>query len=183
MKATPCTAPPRLPRWLSWLSPTLLALFLPGILFGLGLLWLWEDPRFAWLGVPAAFPWELWVIALAGGTATVGGLLDWAYHRSGRAAIGRAEHRSELAALAMGGLPLFVLMGLASVIQRPAVLLLPILVVVLFTAVMICYDEFVFHRRRCGRYETLLHRLLVLGNGVAWLAWMHWCFVRGDGHG
>ena len=23
----------------------------------------------------------------------------------------------------------------------------------------------------------------VFGNGVAWLAWMHWCFVRGEGYG
>jgi hypothetical protein len=48
---------------------------------------------------------------------------------------------------------------------------------------MICYDEFVFHRKRCGRYETMLHRLLVFGNGIAWLAWMHWCFVRERIHG
>ena len=62
-------------------------------------------------------------------------------------------------------------------------LLLPIIVVALFTATLICYDEFVFHRKRCGVYETLLHRLLVFGNGVAWLAWMHWCFVREGTHG
>ena len=43
---------------------------------------------------------------------------------------------------------------------------------------MICYDEFVFHRRACGLYETILHRVLVLGNGTALLVWMHWCFVR-----
>src|SRR5436305_1488931 len=82
-------------------------------------------------------------------------------HRSGRAAIGRAERHSELVALAGGGLPLFALMAAASVLPRPQVLLIPILVAVLFTAAMICYDEFVYHRKRCGRYETALHRLLV----------------------
>jgi len=172
-----------MPKWATWLSPTLVALFLPGVLFAAGLVLLREHPRFAWLANAAEFPWELWVIALAGCAATCGGVLDWAYHRSGRAAIGRAEHQSELAALGAGGVPLFLLMALASVLDRPAVLLLPILVTVLFTAAMICYDEFVFHRRRCGRYETALHRLLVFGNGVAWLAWMHWCFVRGEGYG
>jgi len=181
--STTFNASPRNSRRAVWLSPTLIALFLPGALFVGGLLFLQDHPRFAWLADAADFPWELWAIALAGVAATTGGVLDWAYHRSGRAAIGRAEHRSELAALAAGGLPLFLLMALASVLDRPGVLLLPILVVVLFTAAMICYDEFVFHRRRCGRYETVLHRLLVFGNGVAWLAWMHWCFVRGDGHG
>jgi hypothetical protein len=39
------------------------------------------------------------------------------------------------------------------------------------------YDEFVFHRR-CGRFETFTHRLLTCGNGLAFLAWTHWCFVR-----
>ena len=96
--------------------------------------------------------------------------------------MGRAEHHSELVALAGGGLPLFVLMAAASVVPRPQRLLIPVLLVVLFTAVTISYDEFVFHRKRCGAYETLLHRLLVFGNGLAWLAWMHWCFVRGDTH-
>jgi hypothetical protein len=168
-------------RLTGWFSPPLLALFLPGTLFVLGLVLLRDDPRFSWIVDPAAFPWEFWVIALAGALATSGGLLDWVYHRSGSTTIGQAEHRSEMAALGCGGLPLFLLMASASVVERPAILLLPILVVVLFTAAMICYDEFVFHRRRCGRYETMLHRLLVFGNGIAWLVWMHWCFVRGGG--
>ena len=162
---------------------TLLALFLPGGLFVLGLFLVRNDSRFAWLTDIAAYPWEFWIVAAAGLTATAGGVLDWRYHRSGRARVGGAEHRSELLALAGGGMPLFILMAAASVLPRPEVLLLPILVVVLFTAVLICYDEFVFHRKRCGRYETMLHRLLVFGNGAAWLAWVHWCFVRGGPYG
>lgn len=162
---------------------TLLALFVPSILFGIGLFLLRDDPRFAWLAHPGAYPWELWLVGVCGVIATIAGLADWRYHRSGATAIGGAEHRSELIALAGGGVPLFVLMSLASLLARPALLLIPVLLVVLFTTVMICYDEFVFHRKRCGRYETLLHRLLVFGNGAAWLAWMHWCFVRERFHG
>jgi hypothetical protein len=165
------------------ISLSLLALFAPGSLFVLGLFLVRDQPRFQWLGAPRDYPAEFWLIALGGLLATVAGVLDWDYHRSGRTAIGGAEHRSELLALACGGLPLFVLMALASVLEQPAVLLLPILVCVLATAVMICYDEFVFHRKRCGLYETLLHRVLVFGNGAAWLAWMNWCFVRGGSHG
>jgi hypothetical protein len=161
----------------------LLALFLPGGLFGLGLFLVRSQPRFGWLFVPAAYPWELWVIAVCGTVATAAGVADWAYHRSGRTAIGAREHHSEMVALAGGGVPLFVLMAVASLLPRPGVLLIPVLVVVLFTAAMICYDEFVFHRKRCGLYETVLHRLLVFGNGIAWLAWVHWCFVRGGNHG
>jgi hypothetical protein len=108
------------------------------------------------------------------------GIADWRFHRSGKAAIGAREHHSELLALAAGGLPLFVLMTVASLMPRPQVLLVPVLVVLLFTVVAICYDEFVFHRKRCGRYETMLHRLLVFGMGIAWLAWVNWCFVRGE---
>ena len=162
---------------------TLLALFVPGVLFGLGLYLVSGDPRFAWLAHPGAYPWELWGIAGCGSVATVAGFLDYRFHRSGRTTIGRPEHHSELVALAGGGIPLFVLMALASLLARPAVLLLPILVVVLFTTVLICYDEFVFHRKRCGHYETILHRLLVFGNALAWLAWTHWCFVRDRAHG
>jgi hypothetical protein len=164
-------------------SPTLAALFLPGALFGLGLLLVRDQPRFAWLSSLSLYPWELWVILVSGLVATTAGVLDWRYHRSGRTVVGAAEHRSELLALAAGGVPLFVLMAVASVLPRPRVLLLPILVIVLFTAALICYDEFVFHRKRCGAYETLLHRLLVFGNGLAWLAWTHWCFVRGGADG
>jgi hypothetical protein len=165
------------------LSLSLAALFAPGALFALGLFLLRDQPRFHWLRDLRAYPAEFWLIALGGISATVAGVLDWAYHRSGKAAIGGAEHRSELLALGCGGLPLFVLMAAASLVQRPGVLLLPVLVCVLATTVMICYDEFVFHRKRCGSYETLLHRLLVFGNGAAWLAWMNWCFVRGGNYG
>ena len=42
-----------------------------------------------------------------------------------------------------------------------------LLLVALFTTVCICWDEFVFHRARCGPYETALHRALVFGNGLA----------------
>jgi hypothetical protein len=73
-------------------------------------------------------------------------------------------------------------MSFASLSARPLQFLLPVLIVLLFTVTLICYDEFIFHRRRCRRLETVLHRLLVFGNGTAWLAWAHWCFVQGGAH-
>src|SRR5688572_4079994 len=124
---------PRLPL-------TLLALFLPGCLFVLGLFSLRDHPRFTWLYDIMQYPWEFWVLTVGGLTATAGGVLDWRYHRSGQTHVGEAEHRHELYALAAGGLPLFFLMAAGSVLRQPAVLLLPILVVVLFTVVLICYD-------------------------------------------
>jgi hypothetical protein len=170
-------------RGRSRLPLALVALFLPGLLFGLGLVLVRDHPRFSWLTSFGLYPWEFWLLLISGAVATIAGWLDWRYHRSGKTVIGRAEHHSELVALAGGGLPLFVLMAAASVMEQPLPLLIPVILVVLFTAVMICYDEFVFHRKRCGRYETILHRLLVFGNGLAWLAWMQWCFVREQLHG
>jgi hypothetical protein len=158
-----------------------LALLVPALLFPLGLIVLWDDPRFAWLSRPADYPWELWAIAVCGSVATLAGWLDWRVHRSGTTVVGVREHRAHVAALVGGGLPLFFLMAAASLSSQPLVWLLPTLVVLIFTVVLICYDEFLFHRR-CGTFEMLTHRLLTIGNGLAYLAWAHWCFVRGGIH-
>ena len=158
-------------------SAALLAMLAPAALFPL-CLWLVSDrPRFAWLAAPADWPWELWAVGLCGSLATLGGVLDWRHHRSGHTSVGRAEHRAHVLALAAGGLPLFAFMCGASLSERPSLWLIPILIAVLWTTALICHDEFRFHRR-CGAWETLTHRLLVFGNGLAWLAWTHWVFVR-----
>lgn len=167
----------------SWRS--LVALWAPGVAFALGLGWLalHGGDEWAWLRIPRRWPWELWTIAGAGLLATAAGCADWAWHRSKLGcAIGATERRCELIAMACGGGPLFVFMAAASVSARPLLWLLPAVVTVVATTVMICYDEFVFHRRRCRFWETLLHRVLVLGQATAWLAWAHWCFVRGGAH-
>lgn len=158
-------------------AAALAALLIPAMLCPLGLFLLRDHARFAWLRDIRAYPWELWAIAGCGTAATLGGILDWRFHRCGKTVVGRREHGAHLLALAGGGVPLFLLMAAASVSQRPARFLLPVLVVLIYTVVVICYDEFIFHRR-CGRFETFTHRLLTCGNGVAFLAWAHWCFVR-----
>ncbi|TNE49088.1 MAG: hypothetical protein EP343_13510 [Deltaproteobacteria bacterium] len=156
----------------------MLSMLLPGILFGAGLLWLHShEPRFAWVLSLQKAPWEFWALMCCGVVATVGGIGDWVYHRV-YVSVGPKEHKSHLLALVTGGLPLFVLMAMASLSKHPIVYLVPVVVVVLYTTALICYDEFVFHRKRCLPLETLFHRLLVFGNGLAWLAWFHWCFVR-----
>lgn len=159
----------------------LLAMLAPAGLFPLGLLLLQDDVRFAWLSRPTDYPWELWIIALCGTTATLAGLADWWIHRSGVTVVGVREHLAHVAALGIGGIPLFFLMAAATLSTRPHVLLLPILVMLVLTVVLICYDEFLFHRR-CGWLEMLMHRALTFGNGLAFLAWIHWCFVRGVGN-
>jgi hypothetical protein len=158
-------------------ASTLGAMLVPAVLFPLGLFLLRDDARFTWLGEVQAYPWELWAIAVCGSAATLGGVLDWRFHRSGDTVVGRREHRAHLLALAGGGLPLFALMAVASICPRPARFLVPVLVVLIYTVVVICYDEFIFHRR-CGRFETFTHRLLTGGNALAFLAWAHWCFGR-----
>ena len=130
------------------------------------------------LARPAEYPWELWAVALCGSIATLGGVVDWRIHRSGDTVVGLREHRAHVAALGLGGVPLFGLMAAASLSPRPVAFLIPVLAALILTVVLVCYDEFLFHRR-CGRFETLSHRLLTFGNGLAFLAWAHWCFVRG----
>ena len=153
-------------------------LFAPAALFAVGLVWVAaQEPRFAWLVEPGRYPWELWCMVTFGTVATLGGVGDWIFHRL-YVAVGPKEHLSHKLALLTGGLPLFALMVAASLVPQPQNLLLPVMVVALYTATLICFDEFVFHRRRCTPFETTLHRMLVFGNGIAWLAWCHFCFVR-----
>ena len=162
---------------------SLIALLAPGISFAVGLFLVRDKPGFSWLGLNGTVPWQFWVIAACGSLATVAGIGDWAFHRwKARCAIGRKERNCELLALTGGGIPMFVLMAAASVSPNPMKYLIPVIVVLLFTTVLICYDEFIFHRRRCRTFETVLHRVLVFGNGTAWLAWAHWCFARGGPH-
>jgi hypothetical protein len=163
----------RLSRHGVWALAAMLA---PAVLFPAGLVLLGSDAGFAWLGNLRAYPPEFWVVAVCGPIATISGVLDWFVHRSGDTVVGRREHRAHLLALASGGLPLFVLLALASLSPQPLRFLLPVLVLLIYTVVLISYDEFVFHRR-CGDYETTMHRLLTFGNGFVFLAWSHWCFV------
>lgn len=158
---------------------SLILLFAPALLFGI-MLWLWRHE--AKLGISATFPylpWQFLAMGLFGGVATVGGVLDWRYHRDPlNLKLSKKERNAEAAALGLGGLPMFMLMWLAMVSDRPHHFLIPIVVVLIYTVVAICYDEFVFHIRRCGKTETFFHRMLVLGNGLAWLAWFHFIFVK-----
>ena len=161
---------------------SLVALMVPGASFAAGLGWLAAtDQRFGWLKDIERLPWQLAVVGISGLVATAGGVGDWLFHRQPqrRCLISAGERRIELWALGAGGVPLFILMALASLSTQPLKFLLPVIVVVLAITALICYDEFIFHRKRCGRIETLLHRLLVFGNGLAWLAWADWVFVRG----
>jgi hypothetical protein len=158
---------------------SLFLLFVPAVLFVL-LLFCYRNESF--LAIKTSFPyfsWQFWLMAVSGTAATIGGVLDWRFHRDPlELQISKLERDAEAAALGLGGVPMFVLMWLAMMSPRPNFFLIPILVVLIYTVVAICYDEFVFHIRRCGPQETLYHRLLVFGNGVAWLAWMHFIYVH-----
>jgi len=159
-------------------SASLIALLVPAIGMAVALWLAHSRLGFEWL-FAGDWPWQLWVLAVCGTAATLAGIGDWLYHRlMAKCAISRKERQCELLALAGGGVPVFLMMLAASVSDRPLQWLLPVMVAVIFTTALICYDEFIFHRKRCQKLETRLHRVLVFGNGVAWLAWAHWCFVE-----
>lgn len=156
---------------------SLVLLFVPAVLF-VALFWVFcDDPA---LGVRKEFPfvpWQFVVLGIAGVIATIGGVLDWRYHRDPLLLkLSKKERDAEAAALGLGGVPMFMLMWLAMMSKHPADYLVPVVLVLIYTVAAICYDEFVFHIRRCGKTETRYHRMLVFGNGVAWLAWFHYIF-------
>lgn len=156
---------------------SLLLLFLPAILFLVLFGLYFGHPK---LGVTAKFPyvpWQFILLGISGIVATIGGILDWQYHRNPlQLKLSKKERDAEAAALGLGGFPMFILMWLATLSEHPNYYLMPIVIVLIYTVVAICYDEFVFHIRRCGKTETRYHRMLVLGNGLAWLAWFHYIF-------
>jgi hypothetical protein len=160
-------------------TASLFASLAPGLLFVLGLVLVRADPRFSWLDEPARYPWQLYAIAFFGCAATVAGVWDWIHHRTHEVAVGPLERKIELAALAFGGVPLFGLMAAASVMHDPRPLLVPIVLVLVFTVVAVVYDEVRFHRRRCTPFEHRLHRVLTLGHLGAFTAWLHYVYVEG----
>ena len=156
---------------------SLALLFAPGILF-IVVIWLLKDvnARFAWANDFTRSPWQFWGIGLFGIVATLGGVGDWIFHKV-YITVGPHEHHSHILALGAGGL-IFIFMSFASIADQPLYWLLPILIALLLTTTLICYDEFVFHIKRCKPIETALHRMLVFGNAVALFIWLHWIFVE-----
>lgn len=156
---------------------SLVLLFFPAIMFAVFLVYLSGTGGYG-LRLPFGLPWQFYLIAVFGTIATVGGVLDWRYHRDPlKLRISKQEREAEAKALGIGGLPMFVLMVLATLSDKPTNYLIPIIVFLIYTVSAICYDEFVFHIKRCGKTETIFHRMLVFGNGFAWLAWIHFIYV------
>lgn len=158
---------------------SLILLFVPPVLFGLLLLVFQGNDKLELTRELPYLPWQFLIMGVAGAIATAGGVLDWRYHRNPlNLKIPKKERDAEAAALGLGGVPMFVLMWLATMHASPTIWLIPILLVLIYTVVAISYDEFVFHIKRCGPLETVYHRMLVFGNGVAWLAWFHFIFCQ-----
>lgn len=156
---------------------SLILLFVPAVAFAVLLLIFRGDPRLTEGITLFHIPWEFYLIGLFGLIATIGGVLDWRFHRDPlNMKIPPKEREAEALALGLGGVPMFVLMWLAMMSDNPVLYLVPITIVLIYTVVAISYDEFVFHRKRCGKRETIYHRMLVLGNGAAFLSWMFYIY-------
>ncbi|PJZ47384.1 hypothetical protein EHQ30_06455 [Leptospira brenneri] len=134
------------------------------------------------LSITEYFPylsWQFFVIIITGTIATIGGFLDWRFHRKTlRMKLSKKERTVEAIALGLGGLPMFFLMWFAMISANPIEFLLPIILVLIFTVTAICYDEFIFHKKRCGNLENRYHQMLIFGNGIAWLAWFHFIYIK-----
>jgi len=158
---------------------SLILLFIPAVLFGLLLFVFKDNAKLQIVGSFPYLPWQFLAITLFGVIATVGGVLDWRFHRNPlNMKIPKKERAAEAAALGLGGIPMFLLMWFAMISSNPTNYLIPILIVLIYTVVAISYDEFVFHIKRCGNLENTYHRMLVFGNGIAWLSWFHFIYCR-----
>lgn len=155
---------------------SLILLFAPAVLFAV-LLFIYRDrPQ---INIQQQIPWQFFILGLCGIIATIGGVLDWRFHRNPlNMKIPKKERDAEAAALGLGGIPMFLLMWFATMSEHPKNFLIPIILVLIYTVTTISYDEFVFHIKRCGKRENLYHRMLVFGNGIAWLAWFHFIFCK-----
>ena len=164
-------------RWLRS-AASLLSVVAPGIAVCASL-WLVRGlPRYTWVLHLETAPWEFWAALVSGVAGTTAGVFDWIYHRWSGVQVTDRERKIELLGLAGGGLSIFGLMAAASVSDRPGPYCFAVVPLFLVTAGLIIYDEIAFHVDRCGPFETRLHRVIVLGNGAAFAAWFHWCFIR-----
>lgn len=157
---------------------SLILLFIPATAFVALLAIYYDHPRLETTGIFPFLPWQFYIVAVAGLIATYGGIADWRYHRGTLSMrIPQKEREVEAKALGIGGTFMFVLMWLATLSDKPHWYLIPIVIVLIYNVVMISYDEFVFHRKRCRPEETRLHRMLVFGNGLAWLSWFSFIYT------
>lgn len=156
---------------------SLILLFMPAVLFVVLLLVFKGEGKLQMESAFPYIPWQFMIIAVFGVIATIGGVLDWRFHRDPlNLKIPKKERDAEAAALGLGGLPMFIVMWLAMMSSKPNLYLIPVVLILIYTVVAISYDEFVFHIKRCGPKENRYHRMLVFGNGIAWLAWFHFIF-------
>lgn len=158
---------------------SLILLFIPAILFLLLIILFKSAPQLAFTLTLPFMPWQFWGIILFGIIATTGGVLDWRYHRNPlNLKIPKKEREAEAFALGAGGVPMFLLMCFATFSNDPKYFLIPIIIVLIYTTVAICYDEFIFHIKRCTKIENIYHRMLVYGNGLSWLCWFHFIYCK-----
>lgn len=156
---------------------SLILLFVPAILFGVLIVLFRNDPKLHLNKSSHVLPIQFIIITVSGIIATIGGVLDWKFHRDPlNMKIPKKERDAEASALGLGGVPMFILMWFAMLSNKPANFLIPILIVLIYTVAAISYDEFTFHVKRCGRRENMYHRMLVFGNGIAWLSWFHFIY-------
>ena len=162
---------------------TLIGAVLPGSLFAMLLVIAWRvDPRFSWVAHSWRAPWPIWGVAAGGLAGVIGSMSDYRYHRRWPV-VGEPEHKSHLIALLSGGVPLFVVMAVATLTSRPALLIVPMVALVSYIVFWVAYDELVFHRkRRCKKAERVYHALSTVGNATALLSWAHWVFAMGVGN-
>jgi hypothetical protein len=106
---------------------SLILLLGPAILFSALILLNKNEPFLKIKNIFPYLPWQFLCIGLFGIIATIGGILDWQYHRNPlNMKIPEKERDAEAFALGLGGIPMFLLMWFAMTNSSPKIFLIPI---------------------------------------------------------
>ena len=165
--------------WERLLSLSLVGALIPGVVFA-GLVLSGGEGLYSSRFLLLLNSWELVPIIGFGLLGLGSAIADWMFHRTGdTGVICKKERDVEKAALWLGGVPIFFVTLHATFFGLPPWKTCLLVLLLVLTSLFVCYDQFIFHRKRCNALENRFHLGITLGNIFAWLFWLECCLKHG----